>query len=312
MLKAGLFMLLNDEPKLFFELINKTSLYFNIRVDYVEKDYWLVLLLKHIMSKNQGYVFKGGTSLSKCYKLINRFSEDIDISYSTPFGELACTDINRKFKGISNSINEIGLSIENKEHLRRNAYFNRYICPYQSIFNEPGINKAIIVELAGQTPSFPLAKMPIQTFIGEYLHAAHRDDLIKEYELDSFEIEVQSLSRTIVDKTFALCDYYLSKRTERNSRHIYDIHKILPFITLNEEIKKLFLKVRSYRQQLPICLSSRDGIKLSELFEKLIFEETFKNDYESLTKGLLYDKVKYKDCVDSLNTLLTFLKENNL
>lgn len=305
-------MRLDENNTLFLEYILRTADYFNLSEEYVEKDYWIVLLLKHIMSKNQGYIFKGGTSLSKCYKLINRFSEDIDISYSTPFGELTCADVNRKFRGISSSINEIGLQIKNKDHLRRNAYFNRFECPFDSHFDIHFVNPEIIVELAGQTPSFPSNRKTIQSFIGEYLCLIGNNDLIELYELNAFDVEVQSLERTVVDKTFALCDYYLSKRTERNSRHIYDIHKILPFINLNEEIKKLFLKVRSYRQQLLICLSSREGIKLSELFEKLIIEETFKEDYKTKTKPLLYDNIKYENCIESLNKLLLFLKANNL
>lgn len=42
--------------------------------EYIEKDYWLVNILKSILSKDPDYVFKGGTSLSKCYHLINRLS----------------------------------------------------------------------------------------------------------------------------------------------------------------------------------------------------------------------------------------------
>lgn len=49
----------------------------------VEKDFWICWLLKHLFSipELDGWLtFKGGTSLSKCFNLISRFSEDIDLA----------------------------------------------------------------------------------------------------------------------------------------------------------------------------------------------------------------------------------------
>ena len=294
------------------QLIKGAARHFGIEDEYVEKDYWLVLLLKQIMSKNQGYVFKGGTSLSKCYHLINRFSEDIDISYSTPYDELTVNDLNRKFKGITTSIREIGLDIENKDRLRRNAYFNQFRCPYSSTIQSVGIEKCVIIELAGQTPSFPSNIKKIQSFIGEYLHVIGRDDLVELYELETFDINVQSLSRTIVDKTFALCDYYLSNKCNKHSRHIYDIHKILSSITLDDELAKLFLEVREYRSKISICESAKEGVSLAEIMQNIIEKESYKDDYEKLTRPLLYESISYAKCADSLAKLQLFLKNHQL
>ena len=62
-------MLLSDYRQLFRQYVTQTASFYDIHEEYVEKDYWLVLLLKHILSRDCGYVFKGGTSLSKCYRL---------------------------------------------------------------------------------------------------------------------------------------------------------------------------------------------------------------------------------------------------
>ena len=53
----------------------------------VEKDYFVTLFLKRMAERHSNIIFKGGTSLSKCYKLINRFSEDIDLNVNTETGE---------------------------------------------------------------------------------------------------------------------------------------------------------------------------------------------------------------------------------
>jgi len=60
----------------------------NIMPQLIEKDFWVCWILKVLFSLPDvglHLTFKGGTSLSKCYKVINRFSEDIDISIERPF-----------------------------------------------------------------------------------------------------------------------------------------------------------------------------------------------------------------------------------
>ncbi|WP_420314449.1 nucleotidyl transferase AbiEii/AbiGii toxin family protein [Blautia wexlerae] len=53
---------------------------------------------------------------------------------------------------------------------------------------------------------------------------------IKNFRLDPFEMKVQGLDRTFVDKVFAIRDYYMQDRVKKHSRHIYDIYKLLPVI----------------------------------------------------------------------------------
>ena len=53
----------------------------------IEKDYYVTMILRLLSQKLPNVVFKGGTSLSKGYKAINRFSEDIDITFDEHIGE---------------------------------------------------------------------------------------------------------------------------------------------------------------------------------------------------------------------------------
>ena len=75
-------MKLHRDKEVFTQAILSTAEYFNIQEVFVEKDYWVTYVLKNLsQSKYKGtVVFKGGTSLSKAYRLINRFSEDIDLA----------------------------------------------------------------------------------------------------------------------------------------------------------------------------------------------------------------------------------------
>jgi len=75
-------VMLHSEPTQFASIIKEVSENLVIRDDYIEKDYWISLVLKRLSdSEHAGsVVFKGGTSLSKGFRLIDRFSEDVDLA----------------------------------------------------------------------------------------------------------------------------------------------------------------------------------------------------------------------------------------
>ena len=67
-------MFLHENKELFEEIIFNTSDFYNLPISIIEKDYYVTLFLKRIRDLQPNIIFKGGTSLSKCYKIINRFS----------------------------------------------------------------------------------------------------------------------------------------------------------------------------------------------------------------------------------------------
>lgn len=73
-------MKLHKNKESFIQAIADTSAYFGIAAALVEKDYFITLILSRLKECASGLLFKGGTSLSKCHKIIDRFSEDIDLT----------------------------------------------------------------------------------------------------------------------------------------------------------------------------------------------------------------------------------------
>ncbi|MFT5703428.1 MAG: putative nucleotidyltransferase component of viral defense system [Rickettsiales bacterium] len=75
-------MKLHQDPKLFSDTLRAASNQLAIKLEFVEKDYWISLVLRNLAKSKyaKDAVFKGGTSLSKAYDLIERFSEDVDIA----------------------------------------------------------------------------------------------------------------------------------------------------------------------------------------------------------------------------------------
>lgn len=80
-------MLLHDDKELFREVVISTAEELGLVVSIVEKDYYVTMILKRLSMECPECVFKGGTSLSKCYHVIDRFSEDIDIAFSNKLSQ---------------------------------------------------------------------------------------------------------------------------------------------------------------------------------------------------------------------------------
>lgn len=80
-MKRGYMMLLHHEKELFREVVISAAEELGLAIPVVEKDYYVTMLLRELAKDCPKCVFKGGTSLSKCYHVIDRFSEDIDITF---------------------------------------------------------------------------------------------------------------------------------------------------------------------------------------------------------------------------------------
>lgn len=117
--------------------------------------------------------------------------------------------------------------------------------------------------------AFPTVKLPVDSYVYQYLSKENMD-IVKEFDLEPFEMTLQSLERTFADKVFAICDYYMEGKVKRHSRHIYDLYMRLPNICFNDEFKNLVYDIRKHRAQMSVCPSARPNINISKLLEKII------------------------------------------
>ena len=100
-----------EDKELFRDIISLTSQKLGISEDIVEKDYYVTLILKKLSKIKYPVVFKGGTSLSKAFNVLNRFSEDIDITFSEHLGEARRKKL--KYNILQPIAEELGLIIRN-------------------------------------------------------------------------------------------------------------------------------------------------------------------------------------------------------
>lgn len=116
-------------------------------------------------------------------------------------------------------------------------------------------------------------------------------------------MKVQCLDRTLVDKVFAICDYFLQGKVNGHSRHLYDIFKLLPLVPQNEEFKNLVHDVRAVRAESPVCPSAKKGVDVSSLLKIIIERNAYRSDYENVTEKLLEENLKYDEVIIALKTI---------
>ncbi|MBR4079050.1 MAG: nucleotidyl transferase AbiEii/AbiGii toxin family protein [Christensenellaceae bacterium] len=295
--------MLHNEKELFEQLILRTSAAFGIEAGIIEKDYFVTLMLKKVVAKQPDIVFKGGTSLSKCYKLINRFSEDIDLNILC---ETRPSESQRKAlnKMIISVVEDMGFSLKNPEEMRSKRDFNRYVVGFPSVFDDKYLKPDIIVETAVFLRAYPTERLNAASLIYDYLVENNLEDLINQYELEPFELNVQTADRTFVDKVFALCDYYLDNKIQEHSRHIYDLYKLLEVVQLNDQLKELIVAVRGERSQRKVCLSAKEEVNINLLLQEIIDKKVYKADYETITSALIYDEVSYSTAITALKEII--------
>ena len=306
-------MKLHNNSRSFNLLISLISDYYNINPAFIEKDYFVTLLLQELSQKVPGLVFKGGTSLSKCYKIINRFSEDIDLTLDFAH----CTQMYKKQmkKEIIRACETLSLNLINEDEIKSRRDYNCYKIEYPIKYTLTSIKPIILVETSYITNTYPTEIKEVSSFMYEYLREIGNHEAIEEYKLAPFNICVQTLSRTFVDKVFALCDYYVCGRIEMNSRHIYDIAKLLKHIKLDENMVKLISKVRNERKTINHCYSTHEDMDVQEIIIDIVKSNIYRKDYEYITKIMLYKNTSYEEAISALITIIEsgiFKKENSI
>ena len=288
-------------------LIINTSEKIGLMEAIIEKDFYSMMFLKRLVEYDNNIIFKGGTSLSKCHKIISRYSEDIDLNYNGKVGDSKRKSLKKEIQKISEEMN---MNISNLDETRSRRDFNRYLINYNQSFNTSILKESIVVEVALQIPSFPYVEKECSTYIYDYLKSINRNDIIERYELNPFIVKVQSLERTFIDKIFAICDYYLSGKVDRNSRHLYDLYKLSKVIDINS-ISSLIKEVRECRKPNPSCLSCKDGISIKEIVNKIIKERYYEDDYINITSKLVDQEDAQKYTYDTVIEILESMIENN-
>lgn len=234
---------LHSDKEIFKELIALAADHFGYEQSHIEKDYWVCKILKEIaLSEYKEKVFfKGGTSLSKAYGLIERFSEDLDLfvfTGNTAASKQAEKTLNKK---LSKFIIEQNASIYREELSETGGNFRKLLFSYENVFKGVGLKENLEVEIKSCDLSdkkqmyYPADTRIIKAIITAFLENIERQDLIQEYELDGFKIQCINPRKTICDTISRLVKLsYNEDAVNLLAKHIRDIYDLCQLFHTSE------------------------------------------------------------------------------
>ena len=304
-----------------------------MRAEVVEKDWWVTLTLKALFNTPYApyVVFKGGTSLSKCWNLITRFSEDIDIALSPEaFGmkyeetpskayvkklkRKGCAFTNNELK---NAVEEQLLALgvpegmivitaapvpENFPDTDPQTIFIKYPSLYDPL---PYIPDRVKIEVSVRSLNTPHTQRNIQSVLNEFFPQAI-------YGETPFSVTVVEARKTFLEKAFLLHEEFKKPdrakiRAERMSRHIYDLASMahseieLAALTDHKLYEELITHRKWYTGYTYLDYESL-GHSLIEFMLPDDLVELYQRDYETMQEQMIYGEAR------GFNELLEILK----
>ncbi len=311
-------MKLHEDQTLFRQAIQATAQQIGIPEIYVEKDYWVTYMLWWIFTQheNPDLVFKGGTSLSKCYGLINRFSEDIDLILIRREGE-SNNQMTNKIRRISRLANQ-ALSEEEIEGLTNKfGKIRKTAHPYPKVFkgNFGQVRDRIVVEASWLGFPEPFESMRVKRLILTMILRAGELELAEKYGLRPFEVKTLRPQRTLCEKIMSLIRFSHGEHPlvdlRSKVRHCYDLHYLLAQDDIAE-----FFESDGFETMLN-RISAEDRISYGETArflsihpsQALLFADT-QNTWNELEKTYLSDfrKLTFGDFAGSKEIIETLIR----
>ena len=236
-------MRLHEDESLFRQAVIATAAELNIPEIFIEKDYWVTYALHGIFHAPIGEetVFKGGTALSKCFGLIDRFSEDIDLVVKHHEGETD-NQLKRKIKKVGQAVVPMMPEVE-IEGLTRKMGMNRKTAhSYPRIFrgNFGQVRNVIVVEATWFGYYEPFIAHPLSSYIYDMMIEQDQQEMAAEFGLLPFQVNVLQPVRTLCEKIMSLVRFSYSENPmddlKMKIRHVYDLHKMLE----DQEMRNFF------------------------------------------------------------------------
>jgi hypothetical protein len=236
-------MNLHENISLYRDAIRFTAQQMNLKPEYIEKDYWVTYALYTIFNNEIGKnsVFKGGTALSKCYNMIERFSEDIDLVVLRREGETD-SKLKSKLKAVSTVVETVlpEVPIEGITHKmgmnRKTAH--SYNKEFKGDYGQ--VRDVIILESTWLGYYEPYTTKSIVSFVGQMMLDNKQSDIAKENGLLPFDLLALEPIRTICEKIMSMVRFSYGENPiddlKKKLRHTYDLHQLLK----QEEFFKFF------------------------------------------------------------------------
>lgn len=311
-------MKLHEHKEEFEELIAIVANHIGIPADAVRRDYYIVMLLKNLQDSEYAdmCVFKGGTSLSKCYPgSINRFSEDIDLTF-IPVSDLNNKKYSKALKRVEDTMVQ-GFQMEKIEAERNDRNKSAYVWPV----DEDKDACRVKLEIGSSVRPDPYSRKELKTYIQEYLEEQGMQDAIQEFELETVSVNTLDITRTFLDKVMSVKRHAICGTLLRKVRHIYDVtvlfdrpdiqeflldtSRLKELLQLTKETDSFYLQKRNIsREYDPVGPYAFESWQMH-------FNDEIRSRYESLHEDLLYtsERQHFEDAVQAFTKISQLFNE---
>lgn len=316
-------------------VINQVSSKTGLLPVAVEKDLWVMIALNAIFSTElaEHLVFKGGTSLSKAWGIIERFSEDIDLAIDRSFfgfnGNLnrsqvknlrkaSCKYVDEKFPKLlakallDNGVKEFELKVTEFEESDTDPLAIEL--NYNSLVEKQEyLHPRILIEISSRSLIEPFENKELSSIIST---------IYPEQKFIDKPIVVPTVTptRTLLEKMFLLHEEFQKPkdkkiRSERMTRHLYDISRLIDTEYLERAIsnKELYETIVNHRSKLTkiswVDYSTHNYKTLNFIPPKEIIEE-YEKDYSAMKESMFYGETEsFIDLIKKLKKLNTRINE---
>ena len=305
------FLKLSDKDKI--NILTQASIRRKLSLVAIEKDWWVTMTLRALFACQccNHIVFKGGTSLSKAWNLIERFSEDIDIAIDRKFfgfeGELKNRQISNLRRASCSYIKDT-LQHELNQKLRDNGIvgYSLFVPDTEAITKDPQIievhfnslftpdyvQNKVVIEIGARSMVEPSESIRLRSILADYFPNANYTD-------DYFTVPTVIPQRTFLEKAFLLHEEFQKPpekiRVERMTRHIYDLEKMMDTdfakdALCNSELYHTIVKHRSTLTALKeVDYATHIPEKINFVPPDFIMD-SWRKDYENMQSGMIYGK----------------------
>lgn len=276
-----------------------------LRPAIIEKDYYVTEALRIIAATSgDKVIFKGGTSLSKGWNLIDRFSEDIDLFLDPAAFKpvLGANGIDRELKRLRDAIGKHPALKFARDESRTIGGFGRSDrFTYDQRFSGPGeVVGRVLLESGTASGREPTADIPLRSYLGEFLQET--GVTLEAEDEQPFTMRLLHFRRTFVEKMFAIhAKVELLKRDGRPigsyARHYYDLYQLASrpevskmlaspeYATIKEDYDRISRAhfERDYFQPETMSFAKSDA-----LFPPASIAEALASDYDEQCRMLCY------------------------
>jgi len=282
--------------------------YKNVLPQLIEKDYWIMHCLWGLKEQGFSFELKGGTSLSKGFGIIDRFSEDIDIRIEPPVfldvkigkNQAKPKQIESRFKfydWIADEINITGVVAERDPSFDdEKARSGGVRLTYDSLYSQlEGIKPYVLLEVG-----FDVTTPHEQRVISSWAY-----DFAENLALDIVDNRPRDIpcylpGYTFVEKLSAISVIYRQENAGKTMpinfiRHYYDIYKLL-----EDKTVLAFIDTAAYREHKAKRFRQADELSLQKneafLLRDKATRDRYREEYQK-TQALYYDDFPAFDAI---------------